>query len=182
MKHLKTVLLVVFTTMLLGCSATKKMQEPNAALDQMMNERAFNIKVKSAEPQLTQAMSQVANSGLIPPGNSISRIDVTGSGYYIKVQGDSVSAELPYFGERQMGGGYDSDAGIHFEGIAKDLEISKDETKQNYTVRFSIDSKSEVYFVTTIVGNNATSTSAISSSQRNRIRYSGDVQDLVKTP
>lgn len=178
MKLFKTVLLIGFITMFLGCGASKKMQEPNAALNQMMDQKAFNIKIKSAEPQLTQAMSQVANSGLIPPGNSMSRIDVTGSGYFIKVQGDSVTARLPYYGERQMGGGYDSDAGINFDGITKNLEISKDESKQSYTIKFSIDSNSEMYFVSTIVGNNATSTTSISSSQRNRIRYSGDVKDL----
>ncbi len=176
MKLFKLLSLSVFTLLLLGCGATNKVKEPNAALDDMMNQRAFRISVVSAEPMVTQALSQVANSGLIPPGNSMSRIDVTGSGYFIKVHGDSVSAQLPYFGERQMGGGYGSDTGINFDGLTKNLEITKDETKQSYLIRFSIDSSAEVYFVSTTIGNNATSTTAITSSQRNRIRYSGKVK------
>jgi len=176
MKLLKMVLLAGLTSLIFGCGASKQIKEPNAALDQMMNQSAFRIAVVSAEPQLTQAMSQVMNSGVLAPGNSMSRIDVAGEGYFIKVQGDSVAAQLPYYGERQMGGGYDSDAGINFEGIPKNLEIIKDETKQSYTVKFSIHSSSEMYFVTTMVGNNASSTTVISSSQRNRIRYNGDLK------
>ena len=176
MKLLKLLLLTGFTALIFGCGASKKVKEPNLALDQMMNERSFVVSVVSAEPQLTQAMSQVGNSGLLGPGNSMTRIDVTGAGYFIKVQGDSVAAQLPYYGERQMGGGYDSDAGIIFNGVTENLEITKDEIKQAYTIKFSINSKSEVYIVATTVGNNASSTTAITSSQRNRIRYSGKVR------
>lgn len=176
MKLLKLLLLTGFTALIFGCGASKKVKESNLALNQMMNERSFVVSVVSAEPQLTQAMSQVGNSGLLGPGNSMARIDVTGAGYFIKVQGDSVAARLPYYGERQMGGGYDSDAGINFNGITKNLAITKDESKQNYTIKFSIGSSSEIYFVSTTIGNNATSTTSITSSQRNRIRYSGKVR------
>lgn len=176
MKLLKLLLLTGFTSLIFGCGASKKVKESNLALNQMMNERSFRVSIVSAEPQLTQAMSQVANNGLLGPGNSMTRIDVTGAGYFIKVQGDSVAARLPYYGERQMGGGYDSNAGINFKGITENLEITKDEIKQQYTIKFSIDAKSEVYFVATAVGNNASSTTTITSSQRNRIRYSGKVR------
>ena len=176
MKIFRIVLLAGLTAAIIACGASQKRMEPNAKLDKLMEQKAFSIAIRSAEPLVTQALSQIANSGMLPPGNSISRIDVTGSGYYIKVQGDSVSANLPYFGERQMGGGYNSNAGIEFDGMAKNLEIIKDETKQSYTVKFSIDSSAEDFFVNVAVGNNLTSTTAIRSSHRNRIRYSGTVK------
>lgn len=180
MRMQKMIVLMVLTSLFLGCGASQKSYEANTALDEMIANKSFKIEVVSAEPMVTQAMAQVANSGLLPPGNSISRIDVAGDGYFIKVQGDSVAADLPYFGERQMGGGYGSHAGIKFDGLLKNLEIVKEESKQRYTVNFSIDSSSENYFVRIAVGNNGSSTTAIRSSHRNRIRYSGDLEALKK--
>lgn len=181
MKMLSSILLVGLTAAIFGCGASKELKEPNAKLDQMIDQKAFEIKIRTAEPLVTQALNQIANSGMLPPGNNISRIDVTGSGYFIKVQGDSVSASLPYFGEQQMGGGYNSDTGIKFDGLSKNLEIVKDETKQSYTVKFSIGSSSEVFGVLTVLNNNLTSATNITSSHRNRIRYSGDVIGLSQS-
>lgn len=162
--------------LLMACGASKEIKEPNLVLDQMMNERSFKIDMRTAEPQLTQAMSQIANSGLLPPVNSMTRIDVTGSGYFIEVQGDSVSANLPYYGERQMGGGYNSDSGIAFNGVTDDLVIKKNKGKSSYTASFSITGNSERYFVTTVIGSSLYTTTSIQSSERNRIRYSGEIR------
>lgn len=178
---MKLVSITIFTLLLISCGASNKIIEPNVALDEMMRQKTFRIAVISAEPQLTQAMSQVANNGLIPPGNSLSRINVAGDGYFIKVNGDSVAADLPYFGERQMGGGYGSDSGIKFDGQTKNLEISKDETKQRYTIKFSIEGNSENYAVTINAANNLTSTTTIQSLQRNRIRYGGAIKEIKAT-
>lgn len=178
MKIFNKVVLSTLVLFLLACGSSQKIKESNTALDEMMSQKAFKIKVRTAEPLVTQAMGQIATSGMIPPGNSVGRIDVAGSGYFIEVNGDSVSANLPYFGERQMGGGYDSDPGIKFEGIAKNLSITKDETKQSYKVTFDIASSIENYLVTIGAGTNLTSSTSIRSSHRNRIRYSGTVSDL----
>ncbi len=179
MKMLRNIALSVLTGIFLGCGASQKVKEPNAKLDQMIVEKSFKIKVKAVEPMVTQALGQVANSGVLPPGNTVGRIDVTGEGYFIKVMGDSVSANLPYFGERQMGGGYDSDSGIKFDGLAKNMEVTKDETKQSYILNFSISANPENYIVTVAAGNNLTSTTSIRSSHRNRIRYVGELEALA---
>jgi len=179
MKVFKIVLLNGFAAlMLFGCGASQKIKESNSALDQLMANKSFEIDIRTAEPQLTQAMGQIANSGLLGPGNSVSRIDVNGSGYFIRIEGDSVAAELPYYGEQQMGGGYTSNTGIKFNGITEDLEIIKDEMKQGYTIKFTIGASAETFFVATTVGNNATSSTAVRSSNRNRIRYAGKVGPL----
>lgn len=169
----------IFLTSLfiLGCSSTKKVAVANQKIDQMMAQKSFVIEMISARPMITQAMTQVANSGILPPGSTIGRMDINGSGYFIKVKGDSVSANLPYFGERQMGGGYGSADGIVFDGITKDLSIEKNTTKQNYELKFSITSNSESYFINITVGNKGTSTTDVLSSQRNRIRYTGEIQE-----
>ena len=182
MKLFPRILYIGIAITVFGCGASKKIIAPNIQLDEMMAQKAFEIKVQSAEPQVTRAMSQIANSGMLPPGSTINRIDVGGSGYYIKVAGDSVSAELPYYGERQMSGGYNSDSGIKFNGLAENLEISKDDSKQRYTVKFRIDGNAENYSVTISVLNNLSSTTTVSSSHRNGIAYSGKVIKTSKDP
>ena len=172
----KGVLLVLAVILLfLGCSASKQLHVANAALDTMMQQEAFKVEVQAAEPQVTQAMAQIANSGILPPGNNISRIDVTGEGYFIKLNDTRVAAELPYYGERQMGGGYGSDSGIRFDGIARDVKIVKDAEKNSYVVTFSVDNSSENYFFTIDIGSSLNSTVRVRSSHRNRIRFTGKV-------
>ncbi len=162
----------------IGCSSSKKAVVANPALDALISEQSFKFEVKTVEPQVTTALQQIANSGLIPPGNTIGNINVAGAGYFLSMEGDRVKANMPYYGERQMGGGYDSDSGIEFDGTAKDLKIEKDEAKQRYDISFTVDGSSENYFVTITTSANMNAEVWVRSSHRNRIRYTGTVVEL----
>lgn len=176
MKMQKIGILIGLTILLLGCVASQKAYETNAALDKMMSQKHFEIRAKFAQPMVTQAMNQVAQSGLMAPGNTGNQIDVSGSSSFLRIQGDTVSANLAYYGERQMGGGYTNDTGIVFKGVPENIEIVKDKVKQNYTIKFSINCKAENFMVNATAGTNLTGTINITSSHRNRIRYTGDVK------
>lgn len=174
------ILILVFGGLLTGCGTVPKTYEANPMLDELMAQKEFQIAIRSALPMTTQAWNQIANSGLLQPGNNASRIDLSREGYFIKVAGDSVSANIPYYGERQMGGGYNSNSGIEFDGIAEDLEIIKDEEKQGYQLSFNVDSAnvSETFFVSSTVFSNGRSIVFVRSSHRNRIQYSGTVTPI----
>lgn len=177
--EIKKILLVVLGCVLfVACGSTNKVAVANSTLDDMMEQESFKIAVRAVEPQVTAALAQIAGSGLLQPGNTVSRIDVTGAGYFIKLDGQNVSANLPYYGERQMGGGYGSDDGIKFNTTAKDLLITKNEEKHSYVVTFSVDNSSESYFFTIDVGSSLSSTARVRSSHRNRIRFTGSVKEL----
>lgn len=179
MKMQKKVILIGLTILILGCAASQKTYETNAALDEMVSQKHFEINAKFAQPMLTQALSQVALSGLIPPGSTINQINLNGSYNFLKIQGDSVSANLAYYGERQMGGGYNNNnAGIVFKGVPETIEIIKDEVKQNYTIKFSINHKTENFMVNATAGTNLSGTINVTSSHRSRIGYTGDVKKL----
>ncbi|WP_273566909.1 DUF4251 domain-containing protein [Maribacter halichondriae] len=174
----KIALVFSVTILMLHCSPSQKLVENNAALDGLIAQKRFEIKVRTVEPLVTQAMAQVANSGMLPPGNTISRIDVTGQGHFIKVHGDSVSANLPYFGERQMGGGYDDNPGIKFNAIPKNIEIIREDDKNRHRIKFTINDKTETFIINTEVYPNSSALVSIRSSHRNPIRYSGTVGEL----
>lgn len=167
--------------LLFGCGASNKIVEPTTksrALDEMIAAENFVFEVEWARPKATQALNNVMSSGLLPPGNSVAQINVMGNGNFFKMEGDSVSADLPYFGERQMGGGYDADNGIKFNGVPKDLKIEKDQTNLRYDITFNISEKTETYRCLLQLSPSQTGTLLINSSHRFNIRYEGKVSAL----
>ncbi|MGB5555494.1 MAG: DUF4251 domain-containing protein [Flavobacteriaceae bacterium] len=178
---MKTLLNVLLVMVFIGCGTSQKIIEPTAdsqRLDTMVTAQDFKIEMEWAEPLMTNSMMQIANSGLLAPGNSASRINLLGNGNYLSMKGDSVQANLPYFGERQMGGGYGDNAGIKFNGVAKNLEIQKIEQKQAYQIDFSISEGSETYTVRMNLLANLKARIRVLSTQRRSIGYEGTVKSL----
>ena len=175
MQSRKILFLILVVILGIGCKSGQKTTVTNTALDDMMQKKSVEITIRTAEPMVTQALSQIANSGLLQPGNNISRIDLSGQGYFIKIAGDSVTANLPYYGERQMGGGYNANTGIVFKGVTRNLEITKNDKNASYSIQFSTSDTSESFNVTTVIGTQWNTSTDIQSSHRNRIRYLGTV-------
>ncbi|MDC0008377.1 DUF4251 domain-containing protein [bacterium] len=162
--------------LLVGCGATKTVT--NDTLDRMIQQKKFKILVKEVQPQITRALAQLGNSGIVRPGSTIGLINVAGDGFFITLDGEMVAANLPYYGERQVGGGYNNENGISFAGNAENLQITRDEKKNSYQVNFSIQNKTELFLVSIYLGASQYSTTQVNSSQRNRIRYNGQVSEL----
>ena len=178
MKSFHILCILGFTLLVFGCGTTQKIVAPNAELDAMVDQKSFRIDAEWVRPLVTNSLSQVASSGLLPPGNTAAQINIAGNGSYFKMEGDSVTADLPYFGERQMGGGYNNRTGIAFEGAPQDLKIVKNEEKQTYEVDFNIRKESEVYRVKIWLFHQSRATILINSSQRFSIRYDGRLSKI----
>ncbi|MFH6603909.1 DUF4251 domain-containing protein [Maribacter algicola] len=174
----KTTLLIISMFLLAACGASRTVSESNPKLDSMIQNLGFKIEMNSMQPLPTRALNQIANSGLIQPGNTINRIDLTSANHFVRMQRDSVSSNLPYFGERQMGGGYNNKTGIEFDGVPREIEVTKNERDNSYDVNFTINESSETFFVRLKLFPNLSVWADIWSSHRNRIRYSGNVVAL----
>lgn len=108
------------------------------------------------------------------------RINLIGNPNSITFKGDSVNVFLPYFGVRSFGGGYNSENGIKYIGIAKNLEIFENENKESYSIRFKGNSGTEYMdFYITVYANGKTNTS-VTTSQRQSISYMGNVKEIAK--
>ena len=166
-----------------SCGSSKKTVDSSMqsqALNQMVEQKSFQIVSEWAQPMNTNAMNSIASSGLLLPGNSGSNISLIANPNYLKMMGDSVAAYLPYFGERQLSGGYGTENSIKFKGLPDKLEVSRNSKKETYSIGFTIKEKSEVYQVTVTLFNSLASHITINSSQRNFIRYIGKVSELPK--
>lgn len=175
--------LIVCSILLWACGSSEKtttqyFEEGNPTLDNMVAQRALTIRADWAQPMATNSLNQLANAGLLPPGSTVNRINLVGESNHLTVAGDTVSAYLPYFGERQMSAGYNADQGITFKGVPKDFEITKDVAKHRYVMRFQIKNKTETFRVNAELFPNMSGTISVNSSHRFVIRYDGTVRDL----
>tara|TARA_R110002051_G_scaffold325867_1_gene432602 strand:+ start:140296 stop:140844 length:549 start_codon:yes stop_codon:yes gene_type:complete len=175
-------LLIASLFLFIACGSSQKPLAPSAesrALDQLLATKNFSISADWAYPNATASMAAIANTGLLGVGNTANAVNLIGNPNFLNVKGDSISAFLPYYGERQMGAGYGSDNGIEFNGIPETYSLTKDDQKQRYTMEFTISGKTtEVFNVTINFFPNTTAQINIFSSQRRGIRYQGNVAAL----
>lgn len=180
MKTLVSALVIIMV--LISCTSTKMVTETQQKeLISWGNEKPFEIISHRAMPMQTVAFSAVANSGLLGTGNTANSISLIGSTNYFKMKGDTISAHLPYFGERRFGGNYGStDGGIHFDGEPDSKEIIWNAKKQRVEMRFKIKQErdNENYDILVFIFPNHTTRIDINSSERTSISYVGDLKPL----
>ncbi|NAS13671.1 DUF4251 domain-containing protein [Poritiphilus flavus] len=179
MKLLKIVVVAALIGCFIGCGSGKSTTfEDIDNLENMVYSKAFTIEAEWAIPMTTGSLTTIAGSGLLPIGSTINRINIQGQYNHLTVKGDSVSAYLPYYGERQMGGGYNSAQGVQFNGLAKDYSVVKNEKKNSQTVSFQVNNKTETYQVTATLYPNRVGQILVNSSQRFAIRYEGTITEI----
>ncbi|QTY26531.1 DUF4251 domain-containing protein [Flavobacterium sp. CS20] len=112
-------------------------------LDSLYAKKDYHIKINVAYPFASVATTKVANELLRNTGNSANRIDVSGDGNFIKIQNDTVSGYLPFFGEsRTSSGSYGgTDLAIQFEEPLKDLKKQINTEKPKLKLEFTTEQK-----------------------------------------
>lgn len=139
-------------------SSTATSPEAMENLQQLVDQRHFEIE----------------NDWAIPLRGS--QINLIGNPNYIRFKNDSVELFLPYFGVRHSGGGYNSEGGIKYEGIAQDLEIRKNKAG-NTEILFEGQQQSESLDFRITLYPNLNAQTHVTSSQRDPISYKGEVHE-----
>ena len=177
----KGVFVLLVGGMLLGCGSSSKVPLDSEALEQFtsfMDQKSFEFRADTAHPTASSAFNAVANGGLLPPGSNSASIQITDISNYIKVYGDSVSGTLPFYGERQLGGGPMSNKGIEFKGVPKTYTQTYNKAKQRYEIDFAIASETGQHEVSMIVFPSKATEVSVTGNQRNLIRYRGKLMAL----
>jgi hypothetical protein len=174
-------ILVLICGMFLQCGSAAKLQqnaETRSAFISFMDEKSFEFRADTAYPMITQAFTSVANSGLLPPGSTAGAIQIIDVANYVKVYGDSVSGVLPFYGERQFGGGPMSQSGIEFKGVPDTYTQAYNEDKGQYNITFEISSETGRHRVTMMIFPSKTATVLVTGNQRNSIRFKGKIMPI----
>lgn len=104
------------------------------------------------------------------------RINVSGDGYTLKIENNTTSADLPYFGQAQnvsYGGG-----GIEFNNMGAEINIENNDKKNKIVVKFNAQEKSESFDIFLTIFSNKNATLSISSSGRNAISFDGKIKEI----
>ena len=161
---------------LVSCGATDYTVKDITSFEDLKSfaqKKEFEIENRWANPMRANTVTFINN-----PNFNSGNVNLIGNTNYIKFKGDSVDIYLPYFGVRQMGGGYNDRSGIKFEGIPQDLEITENENKKYVRYEFTANDETENYqFFITLYANGNASTS-VNSSQRDNISYTGKFDRL----
>lgn len=168
----------------ISCKSTKSTytSQEVALFRDFLDNKSYEFVATVANPIPSTGMTAIANTGLLPPGSTVSNIQLQGNFNYLRVKGDTISASLPYYGERQQGGGYHSDAGIKFNDVPSNYSETYDSEKNEMRINFSISGKSEGYRVTLYLYPNKKATAVVNSNQRFSIRYLGEIKALEEKP
>ncbi|GAA4278712.1 DUF4251 domain-containing protein [Aquimarina mytili] len=180
------IFLTIVCCLLLSCSGAKNNIITEAqikALDDIVAKKTFQIESLWANPLTTNSITSFANSGLLPPGSTVSNINLIGNPNYLKMHGDSISMYLPYFGEQRIATNYNrSDAAIEYDGKPDEIKIIKNNKKQTYQIYFAAKTDRDTYEVYVTLFPNLNSTIDINSVYRTTISYRGTVSKTKLPP
>ncbi len=153
------IILFIASIFLISCGTTQTITEESqmSEVKQWAMDKNFTIESEWAFPLR---------------GNQINLI---GNPNYLTVKQDTVSAFLPFFGQRQSGNIMNNEGGIKFEGAPEAYQMIYNQKKQSSVITFKISEKGEHYQVTLTLYDNKNSTININSSQRDLMRYEGTV-------
>ena len=154
-------------------------QESYNNLLRVIASKNFEILVDRAEPRMTNALTQVLSNSVLIPGSTPSNIYLNGYNS-LKIKGDSIKADLPFFGERFFGGKPGGiSQNIAIENIPQKYIVKKNDKEHLVEIQFNINDKvhsNELYEVSITVYPNKTSVIFIQSSVRSLIKYSGELK------
>lgn len=178
-----SILLLLFLTACGSQVNTSKVskEEQQEKTQEIIKGNSFRIEMDRAFPQNSSSFTQVFQKlNLSAGGNSVSSINISGNSDYIQIKEDTVSGNLPFFGERYSGSNLNpNERGINFEGIPRSF---KSHTEQGITkISFGINAKShrvENYKVGIKIYDNGKADIVITSTQRSSMEYRGRVKEL----
>lgn len=166
---------------LISCSSTKELTEAERSqlnkIETLLDTKSIAFEGDWAYPLASSSLNQLANYGLLGNGNNAGSINLQGNPNYIRIINDSISAYLPYYGERRVGGGYNTDSGIVIDGLLENYEHIVNNEKGTVLVTFKASQKTEKYDVSMTIFHSGKTDIVINSTQRANIRYAGSISE-----
>jgi hypothetical protein len=104
-------------------------------------------------------------------------IDLTRNRNYIIVEGKKAAIRAGYMGRQQ---GLYPIAGINLAGEPSVYKMKKDKEKGNYRIEFEVSGTSDLFHVVLVISENGYCNATISGAKIDQVRYSGDLNPIIK--
>ncbi len=186
MKRIINLLIIILAFVLIwNCGSTKN-EDVRYSKEKQLNElkqhlaaKSFKFIAETAHPMQTYAVTQVTNALLRNTGNTAGTIFLTGRGDYMKLMGDTITAELSYFGESRIVSSTDPrDTGINFEAKALNFTTTENKNKKSLNLEFDVKTKTDYYNIIMRIYPNKRTNIIVNSANRTSIRYGGEIEIL----
>jgi len=105
-------------------------------------------------------------------------VDLTTNPNYVKIDGNEVEADLPFFGETYQVHDMSGDAGINFKGEMLNYKETPDDKKGKVDIRFEVETQNDKYTCFLTVHYSGEATLNVSSMSKSNARYLGEVQEM----
>lgn len=170
-------LLFYFTTLvlILGCASNKKTLSPQEInnFKSIINAKLLEIEFDVANPLGLNNVQGIDN--LLPIGSTINNINLLGNSNHFRIIKDSVSVDIPYFGNQQLFRGYNNTKNsVFFLGKPTNEEITFSNKKKSYKFRYQLKGEYEIYTMFLTLFINKKATLSVTSSHRTAINYLGN--------
>lgn len=167
----------------IGCKTTTNTSQKEAVsqkVSHLLENNRFIIECTQVYPTNTSSLQSIANAGLIAPGSSLGQINISGSENYFKIHGDSITVNLPFYGEQQIAGlEYNrTNVGFNFQGIPKAFSTSKHIKKNIQVLNYSFDNGNESCKAQIRIHPQGSADININSSHRTSVRYRGSIKAI----
>ena len=163
--------LSILTITFFSCKSTASLAEIEY-LKETATSKNFIITADTANP--TGLMNTRGLENLLPPGSNLGHISLVNIQNNFTIKNDSISLDMPFYGERRFGGGYGTDTGLQFEGIPENVQSSFNQKKNTYEFEYLLNTKTESLQISLTLFANKTSRFTVNSSHRSTITYSGN--------
>jgi hypothetical protein len=101
-------------------------------------------------------------------------INMTTNDNFLRFEKDTINSSMPFFGRAYSGVGYGTGGGgLDFKGVTKDYSVKNG--KKSYTVKGTVNDKSDSFNVNLEVFFNGTAYLIITSNNRSPISYNGEI-------
>ena len=156
---------------------TPAMEAKAEEISNFIAAKNFEFQATTVNPLSTNELNQLANSGLLPPGDSTNRINLQGRGDFMRITGNTVTASLSYYGTRHFATLNNRDNGIELEGPIENYNVTEDENgRKEISFDASNDTENFTINITAYPGGKANI--YISSTKRNSISYDGVIKEF----
>lgn len=156
----------------ISCSSIKNSvtESDIANLKNVVFQKRFTIISQNATP-----LALNSNLGfLLPPGSNSGLINLANINNHFKMVNDSVSIDLPYYGERQIVSAYNTNnTGFEIDTKFNEVKTTFDGKKNASNLTFWVKTKDESLRILITLFANKSATITINSTHRTTISYRG---------